>query len=62
MTVTLDETAYVDCGLHAFASLLDHFFGQYVHMDSFTCLAVLSASTGKELLRCQPRNGALSLV
>lgn len=62
VTVTLDEAAYADCGVHAFASLLDHFFGQYVHMDSFTCLTVLSASSGKELLRCPPRNGALSLV
>ncbi len=60
--VTLDEQAFVGTGLHAFAQLLDHFFGLYVHLNSFTELVLLSKTTGKELLRCPPRNGALPLV
>ncbi|MES2118295.1 MAG: type VI secretion system baseplate subunit TssF [Pseudomonadota bacterium] len=62
VVVTLDEDAYAGSGLHAFAQMLDHFFGLYVHLNSFTQLVVLSKSTGKELLRCLPRNGALHLV
>lgn len=60
--VTLDEDAYAGSGIHIFAQLLDHFLGLYVHLNSFTQLIVLSQSTGKELLRCPPRNGTLSLV
>lgn len=62
VVATLDEEAYAGSGLHAFAQMLDHFFGLYVHLNSFTQLVVLSKSTGKELLRCLPRNGALHLV
>lgn len=60
--VTLDEDAYAGSGLHLFAQVLDHFFGLYVHLNSFTQLTILSQSNGKELLRCPPRNGAISLV
>jgi type VI secretion system protein ImpG len=60
--VTLDEEAFVGSGVHAFAQVLDHFFGLYVHLNSFTQLTVLSKQSGKELLRCPPRNGALNLA
>jgi type VI secretion system protein ImpG len=60
--VTLDEDAYAGTGIHLFAQLLDHFFGLYVHLNSYTQLVVLSKSSGRELLRCQPRNGALTLA
>lgn len=60
--VTLDEEAFVGSGVHVFAQVLDHFFGLYVHLNSFTQLLVLSKQSGKELLRCPPRNGALPLV
>lgn len=62
ITITLDEDAYVGAGLHLFIELLDHFFGLLVHLNSFTQLVALSNTTGKELLRCLPRNGALPLV
>ena len=62
VSVTLDEDACAGCGVHTFIQLLDHFFALYVHLNSFTQLVVLSKSTGKELLRCLPRNGAWSLV
>jgi type VI secretion system protein ImpG len=42
--------------------VLDHFFGLYVHCQSFTQLTVFSHDSGKELIRCHPRNGARKLV
>lgn len=60
--ITLDEEAFAGTGLHLFAQVLDHFFGLYVHLNSFSQLTVLSQSSGKELIRCQPRSGAISLV
>jgi type VI secretion system protein ImpG len=60
--VTLEEAAYVGSGVHAFAQLLDHVFGLSVHLNSFTQLVILSSTTGKELLRCTPRNGYINLA
>lgn len=60
--LTLDEDAYAGGGLHLFAQVLDHFFGLYVHLNSYTQLTILSQSNGKELLRCPPRSGATNLV
>jgi len=60
--VTLDEEAYAGTGIHAFAQLLDHLLGLHVHLNSYTQLVVLSQPGGKELLRCLPRNGALTLA
>lgn len=60
--VTLDEAAFVGTSIHAFAQMLDQLLGLYVHLNSYTRLVVLSHASGKELLRCPPRNGALPLV
>ncbi|WP_432380634.1 type VI secretion system baseplate subunit TssF [Duganella sp. P38] len=60
--VSLDEEAYAGTGIHAFAQILDHLFALHVHLNSFTQLVVLSHVSGKELLRCPPRNGALTLA
>jgi type VI secretion system protein ImpG len=60
--VSLDEEAYAGSGIHAFAQILDHLFGLHVHLNSFTQLVVLSHINGKELLRCAPRNGRLTLA
>ncbi|HEX8405126.1 MAG TPA: type VI secretion system baseplate subunit TssF [Duganella sp.] len=62
VTVTLDEEAYAGSGLHLFAQLLDHLFGLHVHLNSYTRLVIVSAANGKELLRCPPRNGMMSLA
>ena len=62
VTVTLDEEAFAGTGLHMFAQLLDHLFGLHVHLSSYTQLVIISSINGKELLRCLPRNGALSLA
>ena len=60
--VSLDEEAYAGTGIHAFVQILDHLFGLNVHLNSFTRLVVLSHVSGKELMRCPPRNGALTLA
>ncbi len=58
----IDEAAFVGHGLAAFTRVLDHFFGLYVHANSFTQLTVLSADSGEELIRCEPRSGESILV
>lgn len=60
--LTIEESAFVGHGVAAFANVLDHFFGLYVHANSFTQLTVLSADSGEELVRCQPRSGESILV
>jgi type VI secretion system protein ImpG len=60
--LSLDEEAYAGVGIHAFAQILDRLFALHVHLNSFTRLVVLSHVSGKELLRCPPRNGALTLA
>jgi type VI secretion system protein ImpG len=62
VTVTVDEEAFAGTGLHIFAQLLDYLFGLHVHLNSYTQLVIVSSINGKELLRCLPRNGALSLA
>lgn len=60
--LVLDEEAYAGAGLYLFVQVLDHFFGLYVHLNSFVELVILSQQSGKELFRCQPRSGNLRLV
>ncbi|WP_332878541.1 type VI secretion system baseplate subunit TssF [Massilia sp. S19_KUP03_FR1] len=60
--VTLDEDAFAGTGIDLFVSVLDRFFGLYVHCQSFTQLTVYSQTSGKELIRCHPRSGARKLV
>lgn len=60
--ITLDEDAFAGGSLHLFAQVLDHFFGLQVHVTSFSQLTILSHATGKELLRCPPRNGTATLL
>jgi type VI secretion system protein ImpG len=60
--LTLDEEAFAGAGLHLFAQVLDQFLGLYVHLNSFVELVILSHQSGKELFRCQPRSGSMSLL
>jgi type VI secretion system protein ImpG len=62
VTVAVDEEAFAGTGLHLFAQLLDYLFGLHVHLNSYTQLVMVSSINGKEVLRCLPRNGALSLA
>lgn len=55
--MTLDEAAFAASGIHAFAQVIDHFFGLCGQADAFTQLVVQSRESGRELLRCAPRGG-----
>jgi type VI secretion system protein ImpG len=60
--LTLDEQGFVGTGLRLFVQVLDHFFGLYVHANSFTQLAVVSARTQEEIIRCPRRSGDSPLL
>jgi type VI secretion system protein ImpG len=60
--LTVDEDSFVGTGLGLFAAVLDHFFGLYVHANSFTKLTLISARTKEEVLSCPARNGDMPLV
>ncbi len=60
--ITVDETHYAGIGLFMFAQILDHFFGLYVHANSFTQVVVISKQSGQELIKCPARNGASILA
>lgn len=60
--MTVDEEAFAGSSLYVFAEVVNRFFGLYVHVNSFTRLVVRAARTDRELLRCDPRNGKLTLV
>lgn len=60
--LTLDEDAFVGNGLHLFTEMLDHFFGLYVQLNSFSQLTIIAQASGKELIRCEPRSGAIQLL
>ncbi len=62
VSVTVDEEAFVGTGLGLFAAVMDHFFGLYVHANSFVQLTWVSARTQEVLLTCPPRNGNLLLM
>lgn len=60
--MTVDEEAFAGSSLFVFAQVVSRFLGLYVHLNSFTRLVLMSGQGGKELLRCEPRNGSLALV
>lgn len=60
--LTVDEDSFVGTGLGLAAAVMDHFFGLYVHVNSFTQLTIVSARTQEEVLTCPPRNGDKPLV
>lgn len=52
----VDETAFAGCGLLLFGQVMDRFFGECAHMNTFTRLVLASANSGEELMRCKARN------
>lgn len=62
LELSVDQQAFVGMGLLTFAQVLDHFFGLFVHLNSFVQLSFVCHTSGKELLRCQPRNGDLRFL
>ena len=62
LRMTVDEEAFAGASLVVFAEVVNRFFGLYVHVNSFTRLVVRSSQSDRELLRCAPRNGSLTLL
>lgn len=62
ISLGVDPQHFVGTSVEQFARLLDHFFGLYVHTNSFTQLVVIHHENGEELVRCLPRNGDQTLV
>jgi len=60
--MTVDEEAFAGSSLAVFGQVVSRFFGLCVHLNSFTRLVLVSGQGDKELLRCEARNGDLSLV
>lgn len=58
----VDEASFVGTGLHLFAQVMDHFFGLYVHANSFTQLKLVSSRTQEELVACPRRSGSGPLL
>jgi type VI secretion system protein ImpG len=45
--LTLDEEAFAGSGMHLFVQVIDRFLGQYVHLNCFTEVVILSHNTGE---------------
>lgn len=60
--LTVDETHFAGIGLRLFAQVMDHFFGLYVHANSFTQLKLLSSRTQEEIVACPRRSGSSPLL
>ncbi|GAA5172752.1 type VI secretion system baseplate subunit TssF [Viridibacterium curvum] len=62
ISVGVDPQHFVGTGVEQVGRLLDHFFGLYVHINSFTQLVLIRQDTNEEIMRCPPRNGDQTLV
>lgn len=62
VTLDFDEEQYTGSGVYLFANVLNHFFGLYSGLNSFTQLRVTSKQREKELAKWQPRSGEAALV
>ncbi|MTW14032.1 hypothetical protein GM658_25795 [Pseudoduganella eburnea] len=57
----VDDAAFAGSSVQLFAQVMDRFFGECAHIDTFTRLVLMSAGTREELIRCKARNGAIVL-
>ena len=57
ITITFDEDKYVGTGLFLFATVLEHFLGQYVSINSFSQLVARTIQRKERLRQWPPRNG-----
>ncbi|MFT3734392.1 MAG: type VI secretion system baseplate subunit TssF [Rhodocyclaceae bacterium] len=62
ITLGVDTQHFVGTGAEHVGRLLDHFFGLYVHINSFTQLVLVRHDTNEEIMRCPPRSGDQTLV
>lgn len=62
ITIDLDEDKFEGSSALLFSTVLDHFFGLYATINSFTQLTVTTRQREKTLLKCKPRAGKSVLV
>ena len=62
ITIDLDEDKFEGSSALLFSTVLDHFFGLYATINSFTQLTVTTRQREKVLLKCKPRAGKSVLV
>lgn len=53
----VDEAQFSGIGLRLFAQVMDHFYGLFVHVNSFVQLKLLSAHSRQVLIEFRPRSG-----
>jgi type VI secretion system protein ImpG len=62
ITLEVDENQFTGSGVFLFGMMLDHFFGQYCTVNSFTQLSLRSVQREQRIVQWPPRSGALPLV
>jgi type VI secretion system protein ImpG len=62
ITIELDEDKFVGSGMFLFASILERFLGQYVSVNSFSQLVVITSQDKKVLKEWSPRSGERVLI
>ncbi|OLO02748.1 MULTISPECIES: type VI secretion system baseplate subunit TssF [Salinicola] len=62
ITLELDESQFTGSGIYLFGMVLDHFFGQYCSLNSFTQLTLRSRQREQRVAQWQPRTGTQPLV
>ncbi|ODC03120.1 type VI secretion system protein [Terasakiispira papahanaumokuakeensis] len=62
ITVEMDESQFTGSGIYLFGKVLDHFFGQYCTLNSFTQLTLRSRQREASLVTWPPRSGTQPLV
>jgi len=54
--ITLDERAFVGTGMAIFAHVMDRYFALNRQLNCFTQFEIISAQSGKEIMKCPPRS------
>jgi type VI secretion system protein ImpG len=62
ITLEIDESQFAGSGVFLFGMMLEHFFGQYCTVNSFTQLSLRSVQREQRIAQWPPRSGALPLV
>lgn len=62
ITLEMDESQFTGSGIFLFGMLLNHFFGQYCSVNSFTQLTLRSRQRERSVVTWSPRSGEQPLV
>ncbi|UGQ48197.1 type VI secretion system baseplate subunit TssF [Massilia endophytica] len=60
--IVIDQEQLSDCSLYLFAQLMSRCFSFLMREDCFSRVILVSAASGKEIVRCLPQPGAISLI